>query len=423
MRHLLSGIAISATLLLGTVAPVAAQNLFEPVIYINNTAITRFEVDQRQRFMRILGAPNTTPEEATEALIEDRLRNWSAKQMGIQPTEEGVQAGLEEFAGRANMSGAEFVAALEGAGIDPETFRDFVVSGMVWREVVRARIVPQINVTDADVDQEYKRQIETPILSRVLISELIIPAPQGQEQQAMGLARQIASSSPNEAAFAAAAREYSASESREMGGRLGWMNIDNLPPGLRPVLASLQPGQVSQPIGIEGAVILFFMRDTAGTLRPGAGEQVIDYMTLRMASTNAAAELAARTRNCNDLYVQAGPQVAPQVQRQTISQGQIPQLIATQLASLDDDEAAVVNYGNAADLVMLCSRQPALVAEMDQGVATTALPDDGVEAAVPNPNALPSRQEIRDSVFNRKANAAADAYLAELRADAIIRRP
>lgn len=423
MRHILSGIAISATLLMGTVAPVAAQNLFDPVIYVNDSVVTRFEIDQRVRFMQVLGAPNPNAEEAQKELVNDRLRDFAGKQMGIEPTPEAIQAGLEEFAGRAGLLAAEFTARLEQAGVEQETFRDFVASGVMWRAVVRQRLIPQIKVSDAEVEQEFRQQIETPLLSRVLISELIIPAPEGQEQSAMQLAQRIAGSRPNENAFAAAAREHSASGSAPAGGRLAWMEVDNLPPSLRPILASLKPGQVSQPLSIPGAVVLFFMRDTQGTLRPGAREQVIDYATLRLASATEAATLAARTRTCDDLYTQAGPQAAAQVQRQTVSQGQIPTLIATQLASLDDNETAIVNYGNAVELVILCSRQPALMAELDNDVATTAQPEDGVEAAVPQDNPLPTKQEIRDIIFNRKANAAGEAYLAELRADAVIRHP
>jgi len=423
MRHFLSGFALAAALMAGAPAPLLAQNLFEPVIYINNAAITRYEVEQRQRFMQLLGAPNTTAEEAQQALIDDRLRSFAAGQLGIEPTEEGLQNGLEEFAGRAGMSAAEFTAALERAGVEPQAYRDFVSAGLVWRTVIRERVVPQINVSDAEVDQELRKQVETPILSRVLISELIIPAPPGQEQQAMNLARQIAGANLSSNEFEAAAREYSAAESAQAGGRLAWVDIDNLPPGLRQVISGLQPGQTTQPLTVEGAVILFHLRDSQGTLRPGATEQVIDYATLRLPSAADAAALAARTRSCDDLYVQAGPQAAQQVQRQTVSQGAIPTLIATRLATMDRDEAGVVDYGNGADLVMLCSRQPALVADMANDVATTALPDDGVEAAVPDANALPTRDAVRDEIFNRKANAAAEAYLAELRAQAIIRRP
>lgn len=421
MRHFLSGLALAATLAAGP-APILAQNLFEPVIYINNAAITRYEVQQRQAFMRILGAPGTTEAEAQDALIDDRLRSFAARQLGIAPTEEGLQNGLEEFAGRAGLSAAEFTAALENAGVEPQAYRDFVSAGLVWRSVIRERVVPRIEVSDAEVDQELRRAVETPIVSRVLISELIIPAPPGQEQQALDLGRQIAGADLSSDEFEAAARRYSAAESAGSGGRLAWVDIDNLPPALRQVIGGLQPGQTTQPLTVEGAVVLFHLRDSQGTLRPGATEQVIDYATLRLASAAEAAALAARTRGCDDLYVQAG-QAAPQVQRQTVPQGAIPALIATRLATMDPDEAGVVDYGNGADLVMLCSRQPALVAGIADDVATTALPPDGVEAAVPDTDALPTREAVRDEIFNRKANAAAEAYLAELRADAVIRRP
>ncbi len=206
MRQFLLGVAITAGLIFGNVAPVAAQNLFEPVVYVNDGAITRYEIDQRIRFMRLIGAPSVDSQTVEDALIDDRLRMQAARSLGIEVTDEGLQAGLEEFAGRARMSAAEFTAALERAGVEPQTYRDFVRAGVAWRGVIRQRLLPRINISDAEVDQEMKRQIETPIIQRVLMSELILPAPPGQEQAVMAQARAIAGSSPNEAQFADAAR-------------------------------------------------------------------------------------------------------------------------------------------------------------------------------------------------------------------------
>lgn len=425
MRHFLSSIALAATIGLGAPAAGWAQNLFQPVVYVNDGAVTRYEIDQRVRFMRLLGAPNTTAAEAEEELINDRLRLYAARLRGIEASDESVQRGLEEFASRAGMSADEFTQALAQSGIERQVFRDFVSAGIVWRGVVGQTVLPMVDVSDAEIDQELKRRIETPIITRVLLSELIIPAPEGQEGQAMEIATGIARSNPSSAQFASAAQQYSAAPSAEAGGRLEWVNLDNLPPTLRPVILSMTPGQTSQPLTVPGAVVLFHMRDQAGMLRPGAREQVLDYMTLRMGSASEAAALAARLRYCNDLYLQVSPEASAQIQRQTLSQNQIPTLVATQLASMDPDEASVVNYGNAADLVMLCSRQPALLASGsgDDDIAVTAEAPDGVEAAVPSPDGLPDRESVRSELFNRKANAAADAYLAELRADAVIRRP
>ncbi|MDN5567766.1 MAG: peptidylprolyl isomerase [Paracoccus sp. (in: a-proteobacteria)] len=421
MRHFLSGIALAAVVATGAITPVMAQNLFQPVVYVNDSAVTRYEVDQRQRFMKVIGAPDTSAKVAEDALIDDRLRIQAARQIGVTITDENLQRGMEEFAGRAGLDAASFIAQLERAGIEAGVFRDFVEAGTVWRDVVRARLVSQINVSDAEIDQQLKRVIETPIIDRVSLSELIIPAPPGQEQQALQLAQRIVGSNPTPAQFAQAARQYSASPSAQAGGQLAPIALDNLPPSLRPIVTALQPGQITQPLPVEGAVVLFLLRDAQGSLRPGAREQVLDYATLRLASGTEAAALAARTRSCDELYSDAGPQAAAQIQRQTQSQAAIPTLVATRLASLDANEAGVIPMGAGAELVMLCSRQPALAAQAE--VPTTALPEDGVENAIPKTGGIPDREAVKDQLFNSKINTAADGLLADLRADAIIRRP
>ncbi|MDM7457847.1 MAG: peptidylprolyl isomerase [Paracoccus sp. (in: a-proteobacteria)] len=418
MRHILSGLILATAL--GMAAPVAAQSPFQPVIYVNDSAVTRYEVEQRQRFMRFLGAAATTPADAQDALIDDRLRVQAARRLGIEITPEGLAAGQEEFAGRAGLTTAELIARLGAAGIESEVFRDFIEAGTVWREVVRARLLPQINVSDAEVEQELRRVLETPIIDRVALSEIIIPAPPGQEAQALALAERIAASNPTEAQFAAAAREFSAVPSGQQGGRLEVVRLDNLPPSLVPIITALSPGQVTQPLTVEGAVVLFFLRDTFGTVRPGARAQVLDHMVLRLSSEAEAARLAQVTRSCDDLYVQAGP-AASQIRRQTQSPEAINPLLATRLASLDPDEVTILPLGDGtADLVMLCSRQPALAPLPPPNVPITAQQPDGIGRT---PEGVPAREEIRNQVFNRKITAAAENLLADLRADALIRRP
>ncbi|MGP9803665.1 peptidylprolyl isomerase [Paracoccus sp. NSM] len=420
MRHILSGMILAAALALPVATPVAAQGLFQPVIYVNDSAVTRYEVEQRQRFMRFLGAMDTTAADAQQALVDDRLRLQAASRLGIEITPEGLAAGQEEFAGRAGLTTDELIQRLAQGGIEPQVFRDFIEAGTVWREVVRARLLAQINVSEAEVEQELRRVLETPIIDRVALSELIIPAPPGQEAQAMAIAQRIVASNPTEAQFAAFAREFSAVPSAEQGGRLDVVRLNELPPSLAPIVTGLQPGQVTQPLTVEGAVVLFFLRDALGTLRPGARAQLLDYMTLRLATEAEAARLAQITRNCDDLYTQAGA-AASQIRRQTQSPEGVPALIATRLASMDPDEATALPLGDGtAELVMLCSRQPALAPLPPPNVPVTAEQPDGIGTT---PEGVPAREDVRNQVFNRKITAAAENLLADLRADALIRRP
>lgn len=421
MRQFLFSMALAAILTAPGAMPVAAQD-FSPVVYVNNSVVTRYEIQQRQRFMKVLNAPNMSEAEVEKALIDDRLRIDSARQLGVEVSDAGLEEGLSEFAGRAGLSTGEFIAVLEKNGVDRQAYRDFVKAGVAWREVVRRRVAPAVKVTDAEVDQALKRIVETPQIKQVLLSELIIPTPPGQEAAVMARAEQIRETVKSEGGFADAARRYSATPSAGRGGRLDWMAVENMPPSLRQIILGLQPGQMTPPLTVPGAVVLFYLRDTQGQLRPGAEEQQLDYMLVTFPAMADAQNAAAKARSCDELYVFANGLPDQQVQRMTGNQGAVPQYIAIRLASMDKNETTVMDRGGAGEVLMLCDRKPALLAGLDAGPVATAT-DDGETVTAADPNALPERNAVREQIFNRKISTASDAYLAELRADAVIRRP
>ena len=86
---------VLVSLALGT--PLLAQDLFAPRLYVNDRAITNYEVEQRALFLRVLRAPGNPEEEALKALTEDRLRQTEAERLGIKLVEKDLTAGLTEF--------------------------------------------------------------------------------------------------------------------------------------------------------------------------------------------------------------------------------------------------------------------------------------------------------------------------------------
>lgn len=432
------------------VLPAGAQaGPLSPVAYVNNSAVTQYELDQRLRFLQVLRAPDANREAALQALIDDRLKLQAARQMGISVTDQGLERGLAEFAGRANLSIEAFTEALAREGVDRQAYRDFVRAGVAWREVVRQRIVPTIAVSDREVEQELTREIETPIVTQVLLSELVIPAPPGQEQAALALGRRLSESVTSAGQFAAAARQYSAVPSAAQGGQVPWTPLENLAPGLRDIILGLQPGSISQPLTVQGAVVLFFLRDTRGRLRAGAQSQTVDYVELALPSAAEGARILSVADSCETVYVEANRLAGDVIRRQTQPLDAVALDVAQRLASLDPNEGTVIDYGNGARLVMLCDRTPSLIAETTPSTTLPGLPvpprreDAPVAGAAEAPNAenaasdaaqaagvapdgappLRSREDVRSAIFNRKASQAADAYLAELRADALMRRP
>lgn len=382
--------------------PATAQGLFSPAIIVNDQVITGYELEQRALLLRLLNAPGDTQRLAREQLVDDRLRLQAASDAGIRPSSQEVLDGMDEFASRANLTREQFVQVLAGNGVAEETYRDFVRAGLSWRLLVQQRFAGRANVSEAEVDRALNANGAGSNV-RVLLSEIIMPAPP-QEAQAVQARAQRISQLTSTSAFSAEARRYSATATRGNGGRLPWQNLADLPPVLQPIVLGLKPGEVSEPINIPNAVALFQLRDIeeAGYSAPeiSAVEYAAYYMPGgRSDETLAKARvLANRVDRCDDLYGVAKGQPTEVLERGTLAPSEVPTDIAYELSKLDPGEVSTaLTRANGQTLVflMLCGR-------------TTKLNEDV------------NREEFSIGLRNRRLTALADGYLAQLRADARI---
>ncbi|OYX41866.1 MAG: hypothetical protein B7Z02_14745 [Rhodobacterales bacterium 32-67-9] len=427
-------LSLALAALMALMTPAQAQSgKFSPAIIVNDSVITQYELDQRIRFLTLLRAPGDPVAEAEKGLTEDRLRSHAAKAAGIVPNEQQIAAGMAEFAGRANLDTEQFLQAIGQAGVVPETFRDFVSAGLAWREVVRARFGQRISITEAEIDRAMSVVAQRGAGPRVLLSEILIPMSPGTAIEVNDLATALSESIRSEAAFAAAARQYSAAPSRAEGGQIGWIPLTNLPPQLRQVIAGLANGQVSPPVPLGSAMGLFRLRGLEQGGEIAAANISVDYAQLMIAGGRSAEALnmAERVRGevdtCDDLYRVAKGRPANELLRETRPMSQVPAEIAAELARLDDNESSTaLTRGEALVFLMLCKRSATLAAGGVPAVTDVSAPTgDGVPAIDPTLGfgQGPSRAQVREELINQRLASQADGYLAELRANAIIRTP
>ena len=300
--------------------------------------------------------------------------------MGIRLTDEGVEDGLAEFAARANLSTEEFVTALKQGGVDRETFRDFVVVTLEWRELIRGRFANRATVTDTEIDRALA-EASSGTGIRVLLSEIIIPAPPQNAARVAELADQISqTTSPGE--FSSFARRYSATASRGAGGRLPWRPLGDLPASLHPLILDLAINEVTAPIPIPNAVALFQLRGIEETDRPALEYSEIEYAAYYMAGGRSpetlakAAELRSRVDVCNDLYGIAQGQPEEVLERKKAKPGEIPRDIAIELSKLDPGEVSTAltrSEGQTLVFLMMCKRTAAANAEVTRETVTANL--------------------------------------------------
>jgi len=393
-------LALSVALTFGSV-PVEAQNLFAPAIRVNDAVVTEYELEQRARMLTVLSAPGNPSALAREQLIDDRLRLQAAETAGIVPSDQEVQDGMTEFSDRTGLSRDEFIQALESRGVAEQTFRDFVRAGLSWRLLVQARFSGRVNLSEEEVDRALGASGGSSV--RVLLSEIIMPAPPPEAEAVRARAEQI-SEITSEAAFSAQARQFSATASRGAGGRLPWQNLEDLPPVLRPLVLALAPGEVTDPIPIPNAVALFQLRDIEETGFTSPTYGAVEYAAYYLAGGRSEATLAqarvlaSQVDRCDDLYGIAQGQPEEVLDRQTLPPSDIPTDIAFELSKLDPGEISTAltrSNGQTLMFLMLCGR----TAEINEDV---------------------DRNQFALGLRNQRVASLAESYLSQLRADARI---
>lgn len=405
----------------------AAQGLFDPVIRVDGDAITRYELQQRIKLLKLLRAPADPAKLAREQLIEDRLKAEAAAQAGVTISDDQVREGMKQFASQGKLDADQMIALLARGGVSEETFRAFVLSGLQWREVTQAKFGPRVSVSEEDLERARAAMAKGQGGVRVLLSEIIIPFKKQDEAKAMARARQI-SELTSTAAFSAQARQVSATKSRENGGRLPWQAVSELPPVLRPLVLGLAPGEVTDPLPLDGAVALFQMRDIQETEAPAPSYAAIEYAAYYIpggrseAALGRAAQIDAATDTCDDLYGIAKDQPERVLERGSKAPGDIPDDIAISLSRLDPGEVSYdVTRADGETLVMLmmCGRSKTLTPEDEPAVTGAAAPDarPGVDEG---DAASDDTAQLSAQIANRRLESFANGYLERLKAEARI---
>lgn len=235
--------------------PAFAANPYAPAITVNNGVITNYDIDQRMKLLEALGANGDLRELAVTQLTEDRVKKQAAEDMDIELPEGAVEGGIDEFATGRGLTPEEVYNVLDVRGIDVQTMKDFIESGLLWREVVGMRFRARALPSEADIDAALEDRQTRP-QEMLTLAEIALPFEERGEAETQALADEIHRQLVRGASFSALAAEYSRSGTAERGGVLDPVPANRLPAAFRTQVLLLSPGQVTRPIPISGGLAL-----------------------------------------------------------------------------------------------------------------------------------------------------------------------
>ena len=397
-----------------TAAPEAQFQLADGIVAtVNDRVITGFDLRQRMLLLIAMTQVQPTPEnlpaiqqQALNALIEEQLQalEISKYESLIIPDEE-IDREIADTAQQVGTTAEAYVDFLRQAGIRPSTLREQIRTEIGWRELVGGRFGARARVSQAQVDQALRQAEAEATKPQYLIGEIYLEAARvGGQQAALNGAQQLVAQMVQGAPFQAVARQFSAAPSAISGGDAGWVVQGAVNPQLQATLDTLEVGQLSNPIPVDGGVYIIYMRDK----RSGAATSLVSLkqVMIEMPETASEAEVAAATQRLTALQ--------PQLTCDTMLTRATSE---TGLLGSDLGEADVSNLAPQFQQIARSAELGSVSTPVRTPLGLHLIGVCGRRAGGPE---VPSRQEIDFRLRNANLSMLARRYMRDLRADALI---
>jgi peptidyl-prolyl cis-trans isomerase SurA len=302
----------------------AAQGL-RVLARVNDDAITDFDLSQRVLFaIRTTGlqdSPDLRQRMATQMLrqmIDEKLQIQDAKRLGLKATDGELQQRLGDIERAAGMSRGQFRQYIQSTGVSYEIAVQQIEAQIAWTKIVRRRVRPQVDVSEAEIDDALSRVRSNVGKTESRVAEIFVPVDRADlADESKRSADRITEQLKRGAPFGAVAQQFSQGATAQAGGELGWLLPGSLDPTLDAVVDKLQLRQFSEPVrSTAGWHILYVIdrRQFAAT-RPDDIRLNLTQMTLPLPvnatpdevnrATADGQRVMASVRSCGDLHSKA----------------------------------------------------------------------------------------------------------------------
>ena len=243
-----------------------AEEIIERVVcVVDDDAIFLSELERRARpFLAEIPAGLSTEEQgrrraevlrtALDRMLDDQLIRRAATRAHLTVSEDDVDEFIGRMATERGATPEQIYAALLQEGVSRTEYRSYMESEVLQLRVLQARVRGRINITDADLQQAYRRAVReaadqtVPTIAHVLIGVAEDATPD-QVAAARVRALEVVRRARGGEDFGNLARQLSDdTASRESGGVLGEIQPGSLPEALDQAIAALAPGGVTDPV-------------------------------------------------------------------------------------------------------------------------------------------------------------------------------
>lgn len=285
-----SAAIVGAVLTIAAAMPAMAQSVR---VTVNGTPITDLQVAARVKLFALEGN-STGSRGATEQLINEALQVAEAKRLGITVSNAQVDDALLQISRNMNVSQERLVSMLQQGGISTETLEDRLRAAIAWNAVTERAIMPDVQISDLDLDQQAASQVQTFQTFDYILKEIIFvgAGSSGRSGQANNYRSKFAGCDT--------AVDLSLAYTDAAVIDIGRRHATQIPEAIAKELAGLNVGGITKPRVVESGVSMLAICEKTqaqdltfikGDLRAEQGNQALEGQV-----ANYLADLRARAK-------------------------------------------------------------------------------------------------------------------------------
>ena len=255
--------------LLALPAAAAGMTTLKPAIMVNDKVISALEMEMRIKLALVSAGLQESDEarafltrQVEQALIDEELQVQEAKRLGITSSAEEEAVTFRQIARSNGLDAPALRQRLEGAGILPAYLMDQIRAGLLWQAVLRSEVMPQVIVTDEDVDEAVRSIEARQGEPQRLLAEIFLPIDSSADTgEVVATAEEVIEQMRRGSGFQAMARQVSQAPTASVGGDMGWVEAGSLPQEVEEALTKIEVGRLTPPIVTPYGVYIMLLRD------------------------------------------------------------------------------------------------------------------------------------------------------------------
>ena len=244
-----------------------AEDRYEIVVSIDNKVITNFDIQKEINYLLALNPSlNNLPKKqiyeiAKESLVREEIKEKEIlKYYNINYKDPELSLLIENIYNRLNIANEnEFNKYLSNFDLSIEIISAKLAIEKAWNRLIFEKFNQFINLDELRLKKELEKNLSQPqTQNRYLISEILFQSKDDKEYQE--ILRNI-KKTIEENSFETAASIYSISDSSKNGGKIGWVNKNEISDTVNNMLNKLSIGEFTQPIKIASGFLIIYLND------------------------------------------------------------------------------------------------------------------------------------------------------------------